>query len=83
MTLLGPVASARQNRGPSITRIGVGGLVGAIAITVVVQDTAAGLDQGALLSRLLVVLGGSLAVIAMSGLILAGRAVTALEELPR
>jgi hypothetical protein len=49
----------------------------------VVQDTAAGLDQGALLSRLLVLLGGTLAVIAMSGLIMAGRAITALEEPPR
>jgi hypothetical protein len=49
----------------------------------VVQETTAGLDQGAFLSRLLVVLGGVLAVVAMSGLIAAGRAIAALEELPR
>ena len=55
----------------------------AARLDAVVQDTAAGLDQGALLSRLLVLLGGTLAAMAMSGLILAGRAITALEELPR
>ena len=49
----------------------------------VVQDAAAGLNQGAFLSRLLVVLGGTLAVMAMSGLVVAGRAISALEELPR
>jgi hypothetical protein len=54
-----------------------------VRLDAVVQDTAAGLDQGAFLSRLLVVLGGALAVIAMSGLIVAGRAIAALEELPR
>jgi hypothetical protein len=46
----------------------------------VVQDTAAGLDEGAFLSRLLVVLGGTLAVIAMIGIIKAGRAIASLEE---
>lgn len=55
----------------------------AARLDAVVQDTAAGLDQGAFFSRLLVVLGGALAVIAMSGLIVAGRAITQLEELPR
>jgi hypothetical protein len=55
----------------------------AARLDAVVQDTAAGLDQGAFLSRLLVVLGGALAVIAMSGLIVAGRAITDLEEQPR
>lgn len=55
----------------------------AARLDAVVQDTAVGLDQGAFLSRLLVVLGGVLSVIAMSGLIMVGRAVTALEELPR
>lgn len=55
----------------------------AARLDAVVQDTAAGLDQGAWLSRLLVLLGGTLAVIAMSGLIMAGRAITALEDLPR
>lgn len=46
----------------------------------VVQETAAGLDQGAFLAHLLVVLGGALAAIAMSGLILAGRAISSLEK---
>lgn len=49
----------------------------------VVQETATGLDRSALLARLLVVLGGTLAAIAMGGLILTGRAITSLEKLPR
>ncbi|HUP14605.1 MAG TPA: hypothetical protein VM848_00905 [Acidimicrobiia bacterium] len=54
-----------------------------VRLDAVVRETSEGLDQGAYLSRLLVVLGGALAVIAMSGLIAAGRAITALEQLPR
>ena len=49
----------------------------------VVRETSAGLDRSALLVRLLVVGAGALAVLAMTGLIVVGRAVTALEELQR
>ena len=49
----------------------------------VVRETSAGLDRSALLVRLLVVGAGALAVLAMTGLIVVGQAVTALEELPR
>ena len=55
----------------------------AIRFDTVVQETSEGLDRSALLMRLLVIVAGALAVIAMSGLIVAGRAISALEELPR
>ncbi|MDP3984193.1 MAG: hypothetical protein Q8Q52_04205 [Acidimicrobiia bacterium] len=49
----------------------------------VVKETAASLDQSALLARMLVALGGALAMIAMIGLVLTGRAITSLERQPR
>ena len=49
----------------------------------VVEETSEGLDRSTLLARVLVVVAGVSAMVAMSGLILAGRAISALEELPR
>ena len=49
----------------------------------VVEDAAAQLDQGAFLAQMVVLLGGALAALIAVGLILTGRAITSLEELPR
>ncbi|HVR33769.1 MAG TPA: hypothetical protein VMS74_13805 [Acidimicrobiia bacterium] len=53
------------------------------SLDILVTDTDADLDRSALLVRLLVVGAGILAVAAMSGLLIAGRAITAFESLER
>ena len=49
----------------------------------VVAETSEDLDRSTQLARLLVVMAGASAMVAMCALIVAGRAISALEELPR
>ena len=54
-----------------------------VRLDAVVQETTNNLSQGSLLARVVVLLGGTLAVFLSIGLVLTGRALAVLEEQPR
>ena len=54
-----------------------------VRLDAVVRETTDNLNQGSLLARVVVLLGGTLAALMAIGLVLTGRALAALEEQPR